>query len=259
MWNHIADWLMGVGRDILQAGEVIFRSVLIIGAAVLAGRYASRLIVRNLSIKSFGRNGALMVGRLVSITLVVVGILILFGSLGANWTGLLTFVSASAVAISLSIQDVLKNLVAGIYLLLERPFRVGDQVRIRTVEGEIQGIDVRTTLVRDDAGELVMIPNTIVFTEILHNRSHYRVKRLEFAISQMTQSVHDIEQAVSDVLRDVPGVRHPIPAPRVTSSSPEGRTMTLALMVDNDPQRQTEIIERVLGVLNDAKVDVTQS
>lgn len=259
MWNHIADWLLGVGREILQAGEVIFRSVLIIGAAVIAGRYASRFIVRNLSVKSFGRNGALMVGRLVSITLVVIAILILFGSLGANWTGLLTFVSASAVAISLSIQDVLKNLVAGIYLLLERPFRVGDQVRIRTVEGEIQGIDVRTTLVRNDAGELVLIPNTIVFTEILHNQSHYRVKRLEFTISQMTQSVHDIEQVVSNVLQDVSGVRRPIPAPRVTSASPEGRTMVLALMVDNDPQRQSEIIDLVLGVLKDTNVDVTQS
>lgn len=259
MWDHISNWLQGLGRDVIFGGEAILRAIMILGIASVVGRYASKYLVRTLSARSFGRNGALMLGRLVSVGIIIIGVLLLFGSLGANWTGLLTFVSASAIAISLSIQDVLRNLVAGIYLLLERPFRVGDRIRVRDVVGEVQGIDVRTTLVRNDDGELVLIPNAIVFTEILANRSHFRVRRLDFGISHLTQSVHEIEQNVSDVLRDAQGVRQPIPAPRVTGSGPDGRTMILTLMVDKDPQREADVIERVLGTLGDARVDVTRS
>lgn len=259
MWNHFINWLENLGWLLLHIAQGVGQAAIIMTIAIIAGNYARRYIVRNLSARSFGRNGALMIGRTVSTMLLVIGVLVVIGNLGASWTGLLTFVSAGTVAISLSIQDVLKNFVAGVYLLLERPFRVGDQISVRTVTGEVQGIDIRTTLVRSESGELVMIPNSILFGEILHNRSHFSVRRIEFTISQTTKSVHDIEQDVADALQDVAGVRQPIPAPRITGLKPEGRTMILTLIVDQEPKRESEIIERVLAVLTDATVEVTNS
>jgi small-conductance mechanosensitive channel len=244
---------------LLQVGVGLLTAVAYIGIGVLLGRYVSGHAVRLLSSRSFGRNGALMIGRLISVLFIIISILMLFAQLGANWTGLLTFVSASAVAVSLSIQDVLRNLVAGIYLLLERPFRVGDRIRVREVMGEVQGIDIRTTLVRNDDGELVLVPNAIVFTEILANRSRFKVRRLDFTISHLSKSVHDVEESVSTALRDIQGVRQPIPAPHVTAFGAEGRTMTLSLMVDKDPARENEVIDRVLDSLNGAEVQVTRS
>ena len=259
MWNHFIDWLEELGWTLLHIGQQAGQAVIIMVIAVIAGNYARRFIVRNLSARSFGRNGALMIGRSVSTILVIVGALAVIGNLGASWTGLLTFVSAGTVAVTLSIQDVLKNFVAGVYLLLERPFRVGDQISVRTVSGEVQGIDIRTTLVRNDVGELVLIPNSILFSEILQNRSHFPARRIEFTISQTTKSVHQIEQDVASSLQDVQGVRKPIPAPRITSSKPEGRIMILTLMIDQDLERETEIIEHVLDALGDVAVEVTHS
>jgi small-conductance mechanosensitive channel len=259
IWDNTAGWLQDVGKGLLDIAVALLTAAVYIGFGALLGRYASGHVARLLSSRSFGRNGALMIGRLISVVFILVSILMLFGRLGANWTGLLTFVSASAVAVSLSIQDVLRNLVAGIYLLLERPFRVGDRIRVRDVMGEVQGIDIRTTLVRNDDGELVLVPNAIVFTEVLANRSHYRVRRLDFTISNLTQSIHDVEKAVANALRDVKGVRQPIPAPHVTGSGPDGRTMTLRLMVDKDPAREAEVIEHVLNGLGDARVEVSRS
>ena len=259
VWDHIARWVQDFGWGLLAIAVALLTAVLYIGIGVLAGRYVSGHAVRLLSSRSFGRNGALMIGRLISVLFILVSILMLFGSLGANWTGLLTFVSAAAVAVSLSIQDVLRNLVAGIYLLLERPFRLGDRIRIKEVTGEVQGIDIRTTLVKNDDGELVLVPNAIIFTEILANRSHFHVRRLDFTISNLTQSVHDVEESVASALRDVTGIRLPIPAPRVVSSGANGRSMTMSLMVDKDPERENDVIERVLQSLKDADVQVARS
>lgn len=258
-WDKLIDGLATVGRDALYLVGALLAVVIYIGAGWFIGRFVSRRVTDALSTRSFGRNGALMIGRLVSVGFILFAVLLLFGRLGANWTGLLTFISASAVAISLSIQDVLRNLVSGIYLLLERPFRVGDRIRIREVTGEVQGIDIRTTLVRNDDGELVLIPNAIVFTEILANRSRYRVRRLDFTITRLDRSVQEIEGAVAHALVDVAGVRKPLPAPHVTAAGPEGRTMTLRLMVDRDPATENAVIERVLDALGDVTVEVSRS
>lgn len=259
VWDQGLRWIQDVGWELLNLGESLLIAVVYIGIGALIGRYVSRQVVRLLSSRSFGRNGALMIGRLVSFLFMVVAMLMLFSRLGANWTGLLTFVSASAVAVSLSIQDVLRNLVAGIYLLLERPFRIGDRIRVRDVIGEVQGIDVRTTLVRNDDGELVLVPNAIVFTDIISNRSHFQVHRLDFAVTNLKQSIQDVELRIADRLKEVDGVRQPIPAPRVMASGPNGRSVILSLIVATDPKRENEIIELVLQILEDAHVEVTRT
>ncbi|MEJ7838674.1 MAG: mechanosensitive ion channel domain-containing protein [Thermomicrobiales bacterium] len=259
VWNQALQWAQDFGWGLLSVLSGLLTAVAYIGVGTLLGRYISQYVVRILSSRSFGRNGALMIGRLVTALFIIVSILMLFGRLGANWTGLLTFVSASAVAVSLSIQDVLRNFVAGIYLLLERPFRVGDRIRVRDVVGEVQGVDVRTTLLKNEEGELVLVPNAIVFTEIIANRSHFRVRRIDFTVTNLKQSIQEIEESISLEIRDMEEVRLPIPASRVTASGPTGRSVVLSLLVDADDRKENEIIERILPILQDAEVQVSHS
>jgi small conductance mechanosensitive channel len=259
IWNNALDWSQQVGRELLRILGALLVSAAYIAAGWFVGRYAGDYAVKMLSLRSFGRNGALMVGRLVSVICMIIALLLLFGNLGASSTGLLTFLSASTVAISLSIQDVLRNLVSGIYLLLERPFKVGDRVRVRDVTGEVQGIDVRTTLVRTDEGDLVLVPNAIMFSEILSNRSRYKARRLDFTITNVTVPVHRLEEDVARALAESEGVRKPIPAPQITGSGPDGRSVILRLMVDRDDRRESDVIERVVSALGEAKVEVSRS
>ena len=71
-------------------------------------------------------------------------------------------------------QDVLKNVFAGIYLLIERPFRPGDTIKVRDFVGRVETVDLRTTTLRSD-GEIVYVPNAILFSEVLVNRGLTRV------------------------------------------------------------------------------------
>jgi len=59
-----------------------------------------------------------------------------------------------------------------VYLLLERPFRVGDTIRVRDQEGVVENIGVRTTSLRTPDNVYVLVPNMIVFAEVVANRSH---------------------------------------------------------------------------------------
>ncbi|MGI8404289.1 MAG: mechanosensitive ion channel domain-containing protein, partial [Thermomicrobiales bacterium] len=117
--------------------------------AYLIAKYAGRYVERFMTKRSIGSNGALLIGKLSMLAVWIVWISWVLSSLGANTTGLVTFFSASTVAVTLSLQDIMRNFVAGIVLLIERPFSVGDRIKVRDVVGEVQGVDIRTTLIRN--------------------------------------------------------------------------------------------------------------
>jgi small conductance mechanosensitive channel len=116
----------------------------------------------------------ILVKRGISVAVVVVTILAVLGILGVNPTGLVTILGAVGLAFSLALQDILKNFFSGVYLLLERPFRVGDTIRVKEQEGVVENIGVRTTMLRTPNNVQVLVPNAIVFAEVVANHSQAR-------------------------------------------------------------------------------------
>ncbi len=259
MIEEINTLLKEANIDLVRMGAVLLRVVLIVAIAYVVSRVLRGRVERTLASRPFGRNGALLVGRLISLAILVVSVLAILGSFGANWTGLLTVLGAGTVAIGLAIQDVLRNFVAGIFLLLERPFRVGDSIRVRDVEGEIQGIDIRTTLVKSAEGSLIMIPNAVVFTEILTNRSRWGTRRLDLLIEQEGKAAVEIERSIAAALDAVPGVLKPIPAPVIRSLAPDKVALDLSVMVDAKPGAENDALHALGQALDGASITVNQS
>jgi small-conductance mechanosensitive channel len=124
-------------------------------------------------------NTRLAVGRLLSILVLVVGAATILDTFGIPLSAIVTFVGVVGLAISLSLQDILKNFFAGLYLLFERPFRLGDVVAVKDQRGTVETIGIRTTTLRTDENVLVMIPNSVMFVEIVSNRTGFRAKEAE--------------------------------------------------------------------------------
>src|SRR5438309_276368 len=114
----------------------------------------------------------ILVKRAVSAAFFTVTLLVVLGILGFNSTGLLTLAGAVGLAFSLAIQDILKNFFSGVYLLLERPFRVGDTIRVKDQQGVVENIGVRTTELRTADNVQVLVPNAVVFAEVVTNHTH---------------------------------------------------------------------------------------
>lgn len=145
-------------------------AVVVVLLALVAARVA-----RGATLRALGRTRAdpstkLLIGRVVFIAIVTVGALMALGLLGVPWATVLALTSVLGLAASLALQDVLKNFVAGVYLLVERPFRIGELIKVKDFTGAVETIDVRTTVLRTAEGEAVMVPNAILFAEIILNR-----------------------------------------------------------------------------------------
>lgn len=251
------DAIYDTAKDIaVEVGPPILWAALWLVGGFWAAHIARSWVMRSMSKRSMGWNGTVILGRLVAVGIRIASILIALSVFGVSGTGLLAVASAFTVAIGLSLQDVLKNFFAGIYLLMERPFKAGDRIVIRDVVGEVQGIDIRTTLVKNVDDELVLVPNAIVFTEILRNDTHFGVRRLEFTITTGTQSLQRIESQIHAALNAVEGVKRPMPAPRITSSTPENMTVVTWLIIDNSDEIENTVAEAVIGALDGDAIEV---
>lgn len=251
-WNALGDLALEIGITLFWV------AVVLVGGFWVA-RYAGLWVRRSLSRQSMGWNGTVLVSRLVSIVIRVASAMFALTTLGVSGTGLLAVASAFTVAVGLSLQDVMRNFFAGIYLLLERPFKAGDRIVVKDVVGEVQGIDVRTTLVKNLDNELVLIPNATIFTEILRNDTHYGVRRLDFTIKSESRSLDQIEERLQEALSSMEGVKRPLPAPHIISREPPLLTITCSLVIDNRDDVQNQVTQAVIDALPEDTLEVITS
>jgi len=114
-----------------------------------------------------------LIDRLIQFSFLIAAGAWALSILGVQLTALVAVLGAAALAVSLALQDVLKNLIAGLYILVERPFTIGDQIEFKTFSGTVETIELRTTALRAPAGQRIVIPNAMLFAEVLVNRSVY--------------------------------------------------------------------------------------
>lgn len=150
--------LAGVGTRLLQA------TVLLILGLIVA------TLVRNLVLRSLQRAPLelqFLASRVAYLVVLVAAVLWILSALHVETALVATFLGAVTLALSLSLQDVARNLVSGMYLLMERPFRVGDQISVGGIAGRVEYVGVRATRLRTEAGELVIIPNMTLLSGVV--------------------------------------------------------------------------------------------
>jgi small conductance mechanosensitive channel len=120
----------------------------------------------------------LLVGRVVYIGVLALGFFTFLDVVAAQYVApTLGAVGLLGLAFGLAFQDVLKNWISGFFLLLERPFRIGDNIRVGTWDGRVETVRLRVTELRAIDGEKILVPNQQVYTSAIVNRTSYPVRR----------------------------------------------------------------------------------
>ena len=162
-------------HDLTQdPGLYVYRlggSVAVLILSLLAARVLSGRVRTGLQRTSIGPNPTVLLGRITRTAVYLIGFLSILAIFSVPFTALAAVVGVAALALSLSLQDLLKNLIAGIYLLAERPFHIGDEITVSGVTGTIDDIQLRVTLLHTEAGERIVMPNQTVFTQVIVNNT----------------------------------------------------------------------------------------
>ena len=109
---------------------------------------------------------ALLLARLVQTSILVLGFLISLSVVAPSFKAadLIKLLGVGTVAIGFAFQNILQNFLAGILLLLQEPFQLGDLISVTGIEGTVSDIQSRATIVSTKEGRRVVIPNAVIFT-----------------------------------------------------------------------------------------------
>jgi small conductance mechanosensitive channel len=187
--------------------EHLLAAVAIFVVLYLVGRLTRVLVLWAMRRGKADRQVQTLVRNLITVTTYVVAVITALVVYGVNVAVILTAAGVGTVAIGLAFQDLLRNVLAGIWLLLEQPFRLGDTITVMDQTGAVQNITLRTTTLRTGVGELAILPNLTVFTGIVINTTHYDTRRLSVGVRiPATADLAELMRRARAAVEEVPGI-----------------------------------------------------
>jgi small conductance mechanosensitive channel len=145
--------------------NLIIALVIFVAFLILASTVKS--MVRHLSVRrQHRRNLSLLLGQLAYTLVVVLGFLVAFSVVAPSFQAgdLIKMLGIGSVAIGFAFQNILQNFLAGILLLMQEPFALGDWISVTGIEGTVEDIQTRATVITTENGKRVVIPNAVLFT-----------------------------------------------------------------------------------------------
>jgi small conductance mechanosensitive channel len=132
----------------------------------------------------------------------------------------------SSVAIGFAFKDILQNFLAGMLLLWQKPFSIGDQIKTQNFEGTVEDIRIRSTLLRTFTGELALIPNGDIYTNpVIVNAASSKRKVHLTVNARDSQDLEGARQQIVKTLETSQGVEKE-PTPQVYVSDPSSDQLT---------------------------------
>jgi small conductance mechanosensitive channel len=150
-------------------------------------------------------------------------------TVGFNLTAFLTGLGILGFTVGFALQDVSKNFIAGLLLLLSQPFEIGDAIQVAGYTGVVQNIELRATELKMFDGNQILIPNADVFSNPLTNFSRNKLRRIEIQVGvAYGTDLEKARQVAVDAVRQLPGVLED-PAPLVVFNEFADSTINFSL------------------------------
>ena len=124
-----------------------------------------------------------MITKLVKLLVFAVFAVMALGQMGVQITPLLAGIGVAGVGLSLAMQSVLGNLVAGLNIIFSKPFTVGEYIELLGVYGQVQDISLFSTILLHADNSRVVVPNRKIVGEILHNYGTMRQMSLSVGVA----------------------------------------------------------------------------
>jgi small-conductance mechanosensitive channel len=148
--------------------------------------------------------------RILRVLLILISGSVILSHFGINMTAFAALLGIGGLAFSLAARDTIEDAIAGVIILIDQPFRIGDRIEISAAStwGDVVDIGLRTTRIRTRDNRLVIIPNSLIAQNEVINYTYpdptYRIQT-EVGLDYNTD-VERARQVMSDAVRKVPNV-----------------------------------------------------
>jgi small-conductance mechanosensitive channel len=267
-WDSLMQILPVRPAQLIGLAWYFIETVLIIVLGVGIARTFMRIAVRGLGENRIDINIRTLIGRIFYIITLIITIFLILAIWQVAIVLPVAVLGTLTVAIVFAIQDILKDLVAGFYILLERPFHIGDQITIGdeakppTHTGVVEDVQIRATKLRIVSGEQVTVPNSLIFGGIVINNSFYGERRATISVTLPQEEFVKDETAdkIIKALKEIEAViPKPEPAVLITGYTGNSITLTVRYWVANRQQAAiSEVVYSLRRLLPNADLAILE-
>lgn len=198
-WERLVETGMAFGTNLVAA-----LAIFLIGKWI-----ASRLVIlmkAALTRAKVDRTLVSFLGNVANIGLLILIIIAALGKLGIPTTSVTALIGGAGLAVALSLKDQLSNFAAGALIILFRPFKVGDFIKVNGFEGTVSEIKMVQTALSTPDNEEVILPNSVVMSNSIVNRSSMPLCRVQVVVG--VDYACDLKAAKAAVLKAA--TEHPL-------------------------------------------------
>lgn len=228
-------------------------ALIVFGVTLLLAGFAARQVEQSTKSRIKDPETRLLLARLARWTTLIVGTIVALDQVNFDITSFVAGLGIAGFTIGFALQDIARNFVAGVLLLIRQPFSVGDPISVAGYSGSVLDITTRDTVIKTWDGEMVILPNLDVFSNPITNYSKLPFRRRTVMIG--LGYGEDSKRAIGIFLDAVKGVEGVLddPAPTVRAKELGDSALTLESLfwVNQRTHDLFDVQSEVVQALND--------
>jgi small conductance mechanosensitive channel len=190
---------------VIRYGFQVLGALVILGVGAMIAGWLGRVADRRLQARAMEPPLRMLAVRVLRMVVMLFAVVVALDKFGFQIAPLVAGIGVVGLGIGIALQGVIGNLVAGLSIILTKPFRVGEFIQVVGVQGEVSAIELFSTTLRHSDRSRIVIPNGKLVGEILHNFGTMRQLNLSVTVPHGT----DISAALAtadDIVRRNPRV-----------------------------------------------------
>ena len=252
---------MGVAeslQELLQQGvgllPKLITAVIVFIITLIVSGMAARWVRRFLTPKIESRETVRLLARFLRWALIVVGTLVALEQVDFDVTTFVAGLGVTGLTIGFALQDIARNFVAGIILLVRKPFAIGEAISVAGHSGSVVDVNTRDTIIRTWDGPVVILPNIDVFGGAITNYSEASRRRRTIHIGVgYGQNLKRATEVFLAATSEVPGVMaDPAPMLHAEELGDSAVTFALRFWIDTTTHGLLDVHSDVVMAINTA-------
>ncbi|RLC91034.1 MAG: hypothetical protein DRI79_03910 [Chloroflexi bacterium] len=239
----ITEQLQALLTEAISALPGLIAAVVVFILTWFVAGFVARIVRRAARVRIRDPETVKLLGLLAYWSVVAIGTVTALGQTGFDVTGFIAGLGIAGFTIGFALQDITRNFVAGVLLLLQQPFDISDTISVAGYTGTVLDITTRATTLKTYDGEKMIIPNAQVYTSPVVNHSGLPLSRRSVSITVgYEQDLDDIVRSLLDALRQVEGVvEEPPPSAHVKELRRNAVLVDLFFWVDRDTHAPSDV------------------
>lgn len=242
--------------------KTVLWTVVALVAGFSANKFSNYLIARSIRKKGGDKHAIVTAKKVSAYAIYSLTAVVVLGVFGLPLTALASAIGLIGLGISFALKDMIANFISGLMILINRPFKIGDQITVQGESGTVRDIRIRATDVKTYDGRKLIVPNSTLYNNTVINNTAYDERRFEVIVGiSYDDNIEKAKELAMETLEEAEGVDEQ-PEPQILVEELGGSSVNLKLRGWTKPSKSnmvksaSEVTQLVKEKYDEAGIDI---